>query len=147
MSLVQGGSGTISAFFFTDTPFPTMTTPFIEFTYSSTAQGIFGCFTSTFPCRWAFVLLLGQAYRLVQCHQLLLNTNQFPSCQEHPVSPELGQRAGIEPALMDRWDLIPTRSSPYLVHFARLWILLTYPLRLTSATIHAHFLSARAVQS
>lgn len=122
MSLVQGGSGTISAFFFTDTPFPTMTTPFIEFTYSSTAQGIFGCFTSTFPCRWAFVLLLGQAYRLVQCHQLLLNTNQFPSCQEHPVSPELGQRAGIEPALMDRWDSIPTRQ--YLVCHACGWSLI-----------------------
>lgn len=37
---------------------------------------------------------------------------------------------------MDRWDSIPTRLSPYLVHFARLWIFLTYPLRLTSATIH-----------
>lgn len=110
---------------------PSLTTQITSVYLFRHRTGIFDCFTSTFPCRWAFVLLLGHAYRLVQCRQLLLNTNQLPSCQEHPVSPELGQRAGIEPAFMDRWDSIPTRSSPYLVHFARLWILLTYPLRLT----------------
>ena len=112
------------------------------FTYSATAQGIFDCLTSTFPCRWAFVLLLGQAYRLVQCRQLLLNTNQLPSCQEHPVSPELDQRAGIEPAFMDRWDLIPTRESTNLLSHTQPklhWnyqLLNSLALASTSATIH-----------
>lgn len=87
MSLVQGGSDTILALFFANTPFPTMTTPIIAFTYSATAQGIFDCFTSTFPC-------------------------------------------------MDRWDLIPTRSSPYLVHFTRFMDSLDLPSASTSATIH-----------
>ena len=108
--------------------FPT----FISGTYWLSTQsriGTFDSFTSTFPCRWALSYCQVYARRLVQCRQLFLNTNQFPSCREHPVSPDLCYWVGIEPTLMDRYGIEPHNMEQHQSYIHKLWPLcVSYPL-------------------
>ena len=108
--------------------FPT----FISGTYWISTQsriGVFDSFTSTFPCRWALSYCQVYACRLVQCRQLFLNTNQFPSCREHPVSPDLCYWVGIEPTLMDRYGIEPYNMEQRQSYIHKLWPLFaSYPL-------------------
>ena len=90
--------------------------------------GVFDSFTSTFPCRWALSYCQVYACRLVQCRQLFLNTNQFPSCREHPVSPDLCYWVGIEPTLMDRYGIEPYSMEQRQSYIHKLWPLCaSYP--------------------